>query len=211
MALITKDQDQALTLAAQLAEQPSAGPAITGTVWVEARKTKGRVWVARYRQAPTIKFTRKVLAPAWVRESGKRTPRGAVVWRAAAGTKPDDHLTPKEADEALQRVIARSQLLAMMASRVPGELGLSTGPGRRGMKTFGDAVAEWLRYCECEKQLEKGTICRYENIARVHLLSEFGRDTHLIELVGSAWMSTGNQCSTTTFCRGTRCASATPR
>ena len=30
----------------------------------------------------------KMLGPAWVKDSGKRTPRGAIVWRAASGPSP---------------------------------------------------------------------------------------------------------------------------
>jgi hypothetical protein len=43
----------------------------------------------------------KRLGPAHVRDSGRRTARGAVVWWTANGPKPDaDHLTPAEADTA---------------------------------------------------------------------------------------------------------------
>ena len=40
----------------------------------------------------------RVLGPAWVQSSGKRTARGAIVWHAADGPKPDpSYLTPREA------------------------------------------------------------------------------------------------------------------
>jgi hypothetical protein len=48
-----------------------------GQLRVEERK-KGRVWVAKYDLA-SGKPTRKTLGPAWVKASGRRTARGAVV------------------------------------------------------------------------------------------------------------------------------------
>ena len=51
---------------------------------------------------PDGKHTR-VLGPAWVQDSGKKTSRGAIVWHAANGPKPDpSHLTPKEAQSELR-------------------------------------------------------------------------------------------------------------
>jgi hypothetical protein len=41
-----------------------------------------------------------------VRDSGRRTPRGAVVWWSANGSKPDpSYLTPAEAEEALRELL----------------------------------------------------------------------------------------------------------
>jgi integrase len=143
-------------------------PTISGTVVAEAR-TARRVWVARYRLASTGRFTRKTLGPAWVRDSGRRTPRGAVVWRAAAGTKPAGHLTPREADAELAKLIEAEQ--AKLDDR---PLVVVTGP-----QTFGDAVEEWLRFVTFEKQLAAGTLRRYRGIVDVHLIPEFGRATPL--------------------------------
>ena len=41
----------------------------------------GRTWYALWRDADGRH--QKILGPAWVKDGGKRTPRGAVVWRAA--------------------------------------------------------------------------------------------------------------------------------
>ncbi len=47
------------------------------------------------------------LGPAHVRDSGRRTPRGAIVWRAGYGEKPSpDYLTPKEAEDRLEDILA---------------------------------------------------------------------------------------------------------
>ena len=64
----------------------------------------GRVWYALWRDADGRH--QKRLGPAHVRDSGRRTARGAVVWWAANGSKPDaDHLTPAEADTALRELL----------------------------------------------------------------------------------------------------------
>jgi hypothetical protein len=84
----------------------------------------------------------RVLGPAHVEDSGRRTPRGAVVWRAGDGPKPTQaHLTPDEAADALRGILAG-------ATRVPrGELRCGAS-----CPTFDDAVREWLRYVESEKK-----------------------------------------------------------
>ena len=51
---------------------------ITGNVRVEQR-AKGRVWVAAYVKADGAK-TRRTLGSAWVKDSGRRTPRNAPIW-----------------------------------------------------------------------------------------------------------------------------------
>src|SRR3954467_1389856 len=49
----------------------------------------------------------RVLGPAHVRDSGKRTSRGAIVWRAGHGPKPTlEHLTPDDANGALRELLA---------------------------------------------------------------------------------------------------------
>jgi integrase len=137
--------------------------AITGQLRVEPRR-QGRVWVAKYGLARGG-ASRKVLGPAWVKDSGRRSSRGAVIWRAPAGVKPEGHLTPREADAQLQALLAgeraRLHAAAPRATRV-------------AEKTFGDAVDAWLDYISGEKQLAPSTLRRYRGIADVHLLPEFG-------------------------------------
>jgi len=53
----------------------------------------------------------QILGPAHAKDSGRRTARGAVVWRAADGPKPSaSHLTPDEARQALDLILARARL-----------------------------------------------------------------------------------------------------
>ena len=45
----------------------------------------------------------RLLGPAHVKDSGRRTPRGAIVWRAGDGSLPTpEHLTPTTAAEVLR-------------------------------------------------------------------------------------------------------------
>ena len=79
---------------------------------------------------------KKRLGPAHVKDSGRRTARGAKVWRAGDGPKPDaSYLTPKEAADRLAELLAAA----------PREI----SPGMQ--VTFGDACADWLRYIEHER------------------------------------------------------------
>jgi len=49
----------------------------------------------------------RLLGPAHVKDSRRRTPRGAVIWRAGDGPKPDlSYLTPQEAAAALRELLA---------------------------------------------------------------------------------------------------------
>jgi integrase len=99
--------------------------------------------------------TRKTLGPAWVRDSGRKSPRGAVVWRAANGSKPDHtYLTPKEAQDALDVLLAAERAKPSSAPRVGG-------------KTFGDAAAEWLAHSEGVRGVAPTTLAGYRVMVRV--------------------------------------------
>jgi integrase len=127
----------------------------------------GRVWYALWRDADGRHQRR--LGPAHVRDSGRRTARGAIVWWAANGSKPSaDHLTPAEADEALRELLAD-------AVREP------TDPRRKRREdhTFGEACDAWLTYVAHEKDRRPSTINDYRNALRRYLLPEFGADTLL--------------------------------
>jgi hypothetical protein len=58
----------------------------SGHVQIVERRA-GRRWHALWRDADGRH--QRVLGPAWAKDSGKRTPRGALVWRGADGRKPD--------------------------------------------------------------------------------------------------------------------------
>lgn len=128
----------------------SARSPVRGRLTVEDRKS-GRVWVASWIRANGSQ-TRRVLGPAWVRDSGKRTPRGAIVWRAASGSKPDEtYLTPKESDEALTQILDEER-------RKPPEKRSTPG------KTWGDATTGWLRHVESVRHVAPTTLQNYKSI-----------------------------------------------
>jgi len=104
---------------------------ISGHVTVEKRKG-GRVYIASYMQASGSK-TRVVLGPAWVKDSGRRTARGATIWRAADGTCPEGALTPQAAQRRLDELLA-------------GERAKPQGRRHVSGRTFGDAAEEWLTH-----------------------------------------------------------------
>lgn len=105
---------------------------ITGNIRVEDRR-EGRTWVAAFMTAEGRK-TRRSLGPAWVKDSGRRTARGAIVWRAANGTKPTPlHLTPKEAQGTLEAILAV-------------ENGKPRVTGVTARVTLGEASKRWLQH-----------------------------------------------------------------
>jgi hypothetical protein len=79
-------------------------------------------------------------------DSGRRTARGATIWRAADGTKPEGYLTPKEARAALDELLGAER-------RQPTPRSVRSGP-----KTFGDAMAAYLKYVEVEKGIAPSTL-----------------------------------------------------
>src|SRR4051794_7040881 len=135
---------------------------------LQVKGPKGRrAWYALWRDADGRH--QKRLGPAHVRDSGRRTPRGAVVWRAANGSKPDpSYLTPAGAEDALQGLLSS-------ALREP------TDPRRKRAQdhTFGEACDAWLAYVAEEKDRRPSTIKDYRNTVRRYLVAEFGADTLL--------------------------------
>jgi hypothetical protein len=104
-----------------------------------------------------------------VRDAGRRTPRGAIVPRAANGPKPDAaYLTPAEVEAALE------QLLTAAVRE-------HTDPRRKRADdhTFGEACDAWLAYVAHEQDRRPSTIGDYRNAVRRYLLPEFGADTLL--------------------------------
>src|SRR3954468_14755949 len=93
--------------------------------------------------------TRKVLGPGWVKNSGKRTPRGAIVWRAANGPKPDpSYLTPADAEDRLRTILAGAPRVA-------------ANEGRRRGPLFAVVAAEWLEHGERKRGLKHSTLTDY--------------------------------------------------
>jgi integrase len=98
---------------------------------------------------------------AWVKDSGKRTPRGAVVWRAGNGPKPDpSYLTPADAADQLRMILAGAPRAT------------TTGRGRG--PTFAAVAMEWLEHGERKRGLKHSTLKDYRYLLRNHLVPAFG-------------------------------------
>jgi hypothetical protein len=95
-------------------------------------------------------------------DSGKRTPRGAVIWRAANGPKPDtSYLPPADAADRLHSILATAPR--------------GTTRGRRGSgPTFGAVAAEWLQHGQRKRGLRYSTLKDYRYLINTHLLPAFG-------------------------------------
>jgi integrase len=129
-----------------------------------------RKYFAHWTDAAGVSRTR-TLGRAHVKDSGRRTPRGAVIWRAADGPCPSDALTPKAAEEILAAIIDE-------ARHAPPPARVVEEPGER-IPTFGDAARDWLRYLELERRRKASTIQDARNTVRRYLLPHFGEDTPL--------------------------------
>src|SRR4051794_29214504 len=120
----------------------------------------GRRWHALWRDAEGRH--QKVLGPAWVKDSGKRTARGAIVWHTANGPKPDSsYLTPADAADELRRILA-------------GAPRASATRGRRAGPAFETIAWEWLEHGERKRGLKHSTLKDDRYLLRNHLLPAFG-------------------------------------
>ena len=89
----------------------------TGHLQVRAEGRGGeRAYYAFWRDEHGMRSA-KCLGPAHVRDSGRRTARGAIIWRAGDGPRPTpEHLTPKDAQEQLDAIL--SELAGDIEDRV---------------------------------------------------------------------------------------------
>ena len=121
---------------------------------------RGPRWHALWRDADGRH--QRSLGPAWVKNSGKRTPRGAIVWHTANGPKPDpSYLTPADATDQLRLILAG-------ATRGPATRGRRRGP------VFETLAWEWLEHGERKRGLKHSTLRDYRYLLRNHLIPAFG-------------------------------------
>jgi hypothetical protein len=105
------------------------------------------------------------LGPAQVRDSGRRSPRGATVWRAGYGEKPSsDYLTPQEAEERLEDILA--ELRARVEDEQP----------EQGSGTLRQGCEGWLAERTSEKGLKRSTVEGYEDMFE-RLYRDHGAET----------------------------------
>lgn len=138
----------------------------TGHLQVKGQRG-GRTYYALWRDADGRHQRR--LGPAWVKDSGKRTPRGAVKWAARDGRRPDGYLTPADAEDALRTILAEAP------RRVT--------PGRRrsGALTLRQACDEWLRWAEHDSEVKPSTLGDYRNLTD-RICRDLGESTPVASL-----------------------------
>jgi integrase len=106
------------------------------------------------------------LGPAHVRDSGRRTARGAIIWRAGDGPRPStEHVTPKMAAERLTAILANA----------PRTI------GQRATATLQDAVEGWMLERTSERGLKRSTTMDYEDLFE-RLYRDLGADTNVAQL-----------------------------
>jgi integrase len=128
------------------------------------RNGRGRSYVAYWRDADGRKFGR-TLGPAHVRDSGRRTPRGAVIWRAGDGPLPTaHHLTPQDAENRLEEILR--------------ELASEGRKSAAGSWTLWDATQGWVAERKVDKELKRTTLAGYELMFE-RLYRDLGPDTRL--------------------------------
>lgn len=144
-------------------------PRISGHLQVRDGVT-GRRYLAIYNDRNGAKRT-LVLGPAHIKDSGRRTPRGAVIWRAASGPCPAGAFTPKAAADELAALLEEERHAPRVEPRpvVPDS----------DVPTFGHAVTIWLEYLEHEKRRKESTLQDARNTATRHLLPHFGAERPL--------------------------------
>lgn len=108
----------------------------------------------------------KRLGPAHVKDSGRRTARGAVVWRVGDGPPPSaQHVTPKDAAAALRAILAA-------APRTAEE---------RPNRSLQDAVEAWILERHSQRGLKRSTTMDYEDLFE-RLYRDLGADTLVADL-----------------------------
>ena len=111
---------------------------------VRLRGSRGDVWYAKYR-LPDGRQVKRRIGPAW-------TERG------------------RPGRRVLHQAHGRDWLADVLDQARRGEL---PGMVRTGA-TFEDAVAEYMRWLELDRQRKPSTLRDYESIVRAHLLPAFG-------------------------------------
>jgi integrase len=127
----------------------SGGRRVIKAYWTDGEGRKGRV-----------------LGPAHVKDSGRQTARGAVVWRALGGTTPDGHLSPRDADRELKRILREAPRVKRLRDDRP---------------TLRQAYEEHVVARRQERQLRRSTVMDYDRMA-ARLFRDIGADTRIADL-----------------------------
>jgi hypothetical protein len=127
----------------------------------QLKGTRERIYYAYWRDAGGAKHGVR-LGPAHVRETGRRTSRGAAIWRAGDGPRPTpEHLTPRDAEDRLEQLLRESEKQAQDA---------------RSASTLQQAAEAWLSVRHAERGLKRSTIADYEDMFE-RLYRDLGAET----------------------------------
>jgi integrase len=146
------------------------GLRLTGHLQVKGPPGR-RKYFAHWTDRAGVKRT-QTLGLAHVKDSGRRTARGAVIWHAGNGPCPNGHLTPRDAEDRLAAILEEARWTPP-ETRAPRRTPFERVP------TFGDAVEQWLAYLRDEKRRKESTVQDARNAARAYLLPRFGAATPL--------------------------------
>jgi integrase len=147
-----------------LQAEDSARP--TGHIQVMGSRGS-RAFHALVRDADGRRKTR--LGPAWVKDSGKRTPRGAVKWAARDGSKPDGYLTPAEAEEMLNKMLAAAPQRRVHRTSAATSM------------TLRQACDHWLAWAETDSEVKRSTLGDYANVCD-RICRDLGPGTRIASL-----------------------------
>src|ERR1700752_4720342 len=115
---------------------------------LQVRQLKGgkaRVYYAYWRDEAGAKHGVR-LGPAHVRDTGRRTSRGAIVWRAGDGRRPTlEHLTPQDAEARMEELLRECEARAEETRRK------ETG------RVLHQAAESWLSERQAERGLKRST------------------------------------------------------
>jgi integrase len=125
-----------------------------------------RAFHALVRDADGRRKTR--LGPAWVKDSGKRTARGAVKWAVRDGSKPDGYLTPAEAEEILSKMLTAAPRRVHRTSAATS-------------MTLRQACDHWLAWAETDSEVKRSTLGDYGNVCD-RLCRDLGAATRIASL-----------------------------
>jgi hypothetical protein len=143
---------------------------LTGHAQVKPDKNgRTRSYYAFWRDANGKKHGGRIGA-AHVRDTGRRTPRSAVIWRAGDGPKPTaQHLTPREAEAKVQEILRQAEASA------------DTSRPAQAQPVLHEATEGWLSARHAERGLKRSTVADYEDLFE-RLYRDLGAETPIHEL-----------------------------
>ena len=119
----------------------------------------------------------RCLGPAHVRDTGRRTARKAVIWRAGDGPKPTpEHVTPKEAEDLLDDILREA------------EAGAQTARKQRETHTLRETLEGWVAERTANRGLKASTLHGYDTLFG-RMYRDFGADTPVDEIAAKGLVS----------------------